>query len=125
MACLAICNAGYYTFKLLKSMPNGPGAVASGASKFIDIKTRISQQASVGYLSDHKPGSMEAGASYFQAQYHLAPIIVKNNADAEFLVGEFTSPPTSTAILRIENQRQLKLVKNYKNGVLFFRNVKP
>jgi hypothetical protein len=80
--------------------------------RFAELKTMLPDRGVVGYVGE---SGSPAEVGYYLAQYALAPLVVDRSPNHPLVVGNFrisTPPPP-------EN---LKLVKDFGNGVLLFAN---
>jgi hypothetical protein len=72
----------------------------------------------VGYLGDPDPneeGALEHFRRYLLAQYSLAPLLVVENLEPEFVVGNFYPGTTPAA------PPGFRLVRNFGDGLVLFR----
>jgi hypothetical protein len=74
----------------------------------------------VGYLGDPDPngeGALEHFRRYLLAQYSLAPLLVVENLEPEFVVGNFHPGTTPAA------PPGFRLVRNFGDGLVLFRQM--
>lgn len=77
----------------------------------------ISGTAIVGYLSDQN-NSTAALAMFNSARYALAPRLLVEGTDRDWVLGNFTKPADYSAI---GGEHRLSLVRDFGNGVVLFR----
>ena len=79
--------------------------------RFARLKAALPQRGVVGYVGD----TGESGiATYYLAQYALAPLVLDRSSNHSFVVGNFRSSAASRAF------DKLRLVKDFGDGVLLF-----
>ena len=71
----------------------------------------------VGYVSDVS-GSTEAQAMFNTSRYALAPRMLVEGADREFVLGDFVKPPDYEAFAR---EHHLLLLRDFGGGIAVFR----
>jgi hypothetical protein len=79
--------------------------------RFAKLKAALPQRGVIGYVG----GTGKSGvASYYLAQYALAPVVLERSPNHPLVVGNFPSgsPDDSAA--------KLRLIKNFGDGVLLF-----
>lgn len=93
-----------------------PDSITVFAKRFETLKAQLSRQGyeKVGYVTD-MPEVADWFTEYFQLQYVLAPIIVKNSPDCRLVVANLHDTSSSEHIIR---ERNLLLVQDYGKGVL-------
>jgi len=115
MACLSA-----KTLLQTKFFP-GENPVSFVEAAFADLNTAIPNGAVLGYVSDLQPEfSFPAGAlQLVVSRYCLAPVLVKDTPEQEFVVGKFFDPRQATKVIREHN---LRLVRNYGRGVVLLKH---
>jgi hypothetical protein len=95
-----------------------PYMIAAQFARVGPAAAAIPQDAQAGYLTDVPPGSVTARAMFLSAQYVLAPRLLKQGADGEWVLGNFTRPADFAALGRSQG---LRLQQDFGNGVVVFR----
>jgi hypothetical protein len=75
----------------------------------------------VGYLSDSQNSSAAALAMFNSARYTLAPRLLVEGTDRDWVLGNFTKPADYAALAR---ERWLRVVQDFGNGVVLFGRAK-
>jgi hypothetical protein len=75
----------------------------------------------VGYLSDSQNSSAAALAMFNSARYTLAPRLLVEGTDRDWVLGNFTKPADYAALAR---ERGLRVVQDFGNGVVLFGRAK-
>jgi hypothetical protein len=81
----------------------------------------IPRTAVVGYLSDSQNSSAAALAMFNSARYTLAPRLLVEGTDRDWVLGNFTKPADYAALAR---ERGLRVVQDFGNGVVLFGRAK-
>ena len=109
-----------------------PYKAADQADRLAGVVQMLPRTAIVGYVSeapDDSPSGTAAGsdstmalAMFNTARYALAPRLVVQDTDREWVLGNFAKPPDYQAIARAH---RLQLVRDFGNGVALFRGTPP
>lgn len=89
-------------------------------ARLAGVMEAIPRTAVVGYLSDQN-NSTAALAMFNSARYTLAPRLLVEGTDREWVLGNFTKPADYSAI---GLDRSLKVSADFGNGVVLFRRAK-
>jgi hypothetical protein len=131
---LVLLYAGASTVRWLQRAADGPAGasldeISTYEARFADLRTMLPARGVVGYLGHPEPAGAtprEANAAallhfrrYLLAQYSLAPLLLIESADPEFVVGNFDpgSPHPAPAGLRV--------VRDFGDGLVLFRRSPP
>lgn len=79
--------------------------------RFSGLKAALPQRGVVGYVGD--AGEADA-ATYYLAQYALAPLVVDRSTNHPLVIGNFYSNSAPPAF------EKLRLMRDFGNGVLLF-----
>lgn len=77
----------------------------------------IPRSAIVGYVADIHDGSTAALAMFNSARYALAPRLLVEGTDRDWVLGNFAKPADYAALAR---ERGLTVVQDFGNGVVLF-----
>lgn len=72
----------------------------------------------IGYVTDAAAGSTLDATLFGTAQYTLAPLLVERGRNAEWVLGNFSTPAGEKAAMA---DPSLQLVRDLGNGVVIFR----
>jgi hypothetical protein len=78
----------------------------------------VPRTAVVGYLSDLQGNSAAALAMFNSARYALAPRLLVEGTDRDWVLGNFTRPTDYASLGR---ERGLELSRDFGNGVVLFQ----
>ncbi|EKE02571.1 MAG: hypothetical protein ACD_20C00358G0008 [uncultured bacterium] len=112
-----------FNFKLLKNeirlYPDYPdkNEFSKYEQQFSAVKKALPPYGSIGYITDDKIRAFNKDSDYFIAQYLLAPLIVLNSADQEYVISKFYYP------IKPEIYKKYKLVKDFGDGIILFKRV--
>jgi hypothetical protein len=104
-----------------ESNAGDPYMVNLQPARLAGVIEAIPRTAVVGYLSDSQSGSTAALAMFNSALYALAPRLLVEGADRDWVLGNFTKPADYAAIAR---ERGLEVVRDFGNGVVFFQRAR-
>jgi len=90
-----------------------PYMIGAAEARYGAVKRELPPNTVAGYVSDLSQPAILAAA-----QYGLAPVLVVDNANREWVIGNFSKPLDYAEFGRA---RQLTLVKDFSNGVVLFR----
>lgn len=85
-------------------------------NRFSAIKSSLPERGVVCYLPS-PDSSFQAKKGYFLAQYALAPLVLRADADCEPLIGNFPEGATPALL----NQQHLVVVHDFGDGLLVLR----
>lgn len=86
--------------------------------RFAGLKNELNPGETVGYLSDTPPEQSGLWVTdYYLTQYALTPILVDNNENHPFIVGNFHNPDYK---INITADKKLYELKDFGNGVFLF-----
>jgi hypothetical protein len=85
------------------------------------VMETVPRTAVVGYVSDLQGSSTAALAMFNSARYALAPRLLVEGTDRDWVLGNFAKPADYTAIAR---ERGLRVVQDFGNGVVLFGRAK-
>lgn len=86
-------------------------------ARLTGVMEAIPRTAVVGYLSDLHDGSTAALAMFNSARYSLAPRLLVEGTDRDWVLGNFAKPADYATIAR---ERELRVVQDFGNGVVLF-----
>lgn len=99
--------------------------ISTYESRFQELRTALPASGVVGYLGHPDSGGRTAGERdaasllhfkrYLLAQYALAPLVVIESTEPEFVVGNFDPGTTTTA------PAGLRIVRDFGQGLVLFR----
>ena len=128
---LVVVTALYTMGRLLQDQisQGGFGPVFVYDERFRELKAQLPTVRTVGYVSDWGPLGMgnprmdnpqakQDLKHYFQARYALAPTLVLHGITPEYVVGDFSAPPS---LSDVERSLGLHVVHDFGNGVVLFR----
>jgi hypothetical protein len=95
-----------------------PYKVAAQFPRFAGLRAAVPADAELGYISDQPPGSLAGDTLFGTAQYTLAPRILRKDASAALVIGNFTRQVDFQAV---GAQQGLKMEKDFGNGVVLFK----
>jgi hypothetical protein len=78
----------------------------------------VPRSAIVGYVADMNDGSTAALAMFNSARYALAPRLLVEGTDRDWVLGNFTKPADYAAIGR---EHGLEFVRDFGNGAVLYR----
>jgi hypothetical protein len=118
LACLlvlAVLSAALELWRAAHSYARSDGGqrFASRQTRFRELRRLLPPHGVVAYLSD-KP---DATASYFLAQYALAPLVLERGATRPVVVGNFFEPAAAGALAA---RLGLALQRDLGEGVMLF-----
>ena len=115
---LALWNA-METFQLSSlDRQRDPYMVAQQEERFAAVEQALPKTEIIGYVSDIDDGGPAALALFNTARYTLAPRMLVSDDKRDWVIGNFSKPPDFTALAR---DRNLRLVRDFGNGVALFR----
>lgn len=103
-----------------ESSAGDPYMVNLQPARLAGVIEAIPRTAVVGYLSDQN-NSTAALAMFNSARYTLAPRLLVEGTDRDWVLGNFTKPSDYTAIAR---ERGLRVVQDFGNGVVLLGRAK-
>lgn len=92
-----------------------PSQIALYGRRFAALRKALPAQGVVGYVTDGEGD--DAIWEYYQAQYHLAPVLLEKSSDHELVVGNFKRPAVDANWLASQD---LTLLQNFGDGVMLF-----
>jgi hypothetical protein len=95
-----------------------PYMVGVQADRFAGVMQAVPRDAIVGYISDLHDNSTGAQAMFNSARYTLAPRLLVEGTDRDFVVGNFTKPMDYAAFGR---EHGLQFVQDFGNGAVLYR----
>jgi hypothetical protein len=87
-------------------------------ARLAGVMEAVPRTAIVGYFSDAGNGSTAALAMLNSARYTLAPRLLVEGTDRDWVLGNFTKPADYAAF---SHERDLRVVQDFGNGVVLFR----
>ena len=97
------------------SLKNSADTVTQGSDRrFAALKAALPERGVVGYVGESGADAVVL-ADYYLTQYALAPLVVDRSPNHPVVVGNFPSGPPAQP-----PQENLRLVKDFGNGVLLF-----
>ena len=131
---LVLLYAGASTVRWVQHAAHWPAqasqdAISANERRFAAMRPLLPAQGLVGYLSDPKPtgatpfdsnaAALHHFRRYLLAQYALAPALLVEGTEPEFVVGNFDSgtAPIAPAGLRV--------VREFGDGLMLFRRSAP
>jgi hypothetical protein len=90
------------------------GVAKLSDQRFPALKAALPQRGVVGYIGE---SGNSGTADYYLTQYALAPLLIENSTNHDFVIGNFPASPPARF------PQNLQLVKDFGNGVLLFRNL--
>jgi hypothetical protein len=112
--CLS-CVFGLYKEIKLFPDPLRNNEIGVQDNKWNSLRRFLPQRGVIGYLSD-STSHME----FILVQYSLAPLIVVNDTNRQYVIGNFNDPRSHLSLMR-EN---LDLLRDFGQGVMLFKNRK-
>ena len=103
-----------------ESNAGDPYMVNLQPARLAGVMETIPRTAVVGYLSDQN-NSTAALAMFNSARYTLAPRLLVEGTDRDWVLGNFTKPSDYAAIAR---ERGLRVVQDFGNGVVLLGRAK-
>ena len=100
----------------LSRMPTSVDGDNLYLKRFDAIKSSLPSRGVVCYLPNPE-SSFQAKKDYFLAQYALAPLLLRANADCETVIGDFAGGAPSEVL----NQQHVVLVHDFGDGLLLLR----
>lgn len=97
-----------------------PYMVSLQPARLAGVIEAIPRAAVVGYVSDQN-NSTAALAMFNSARYTLAPRLLVEGTDRDWVLGNFTKPADYAAIAR---ERGLRVVQDFGNGVVLLGRAK-
>jgi hypothetical protein len=97
-----------------------PYMVGMQEQRLAGVIQAVPANAIIGYLSDMQDGSTIALAMFNSARYTLAPRLLVEGTDRDFVLGNFTKPSDWNAVA---SEHGLQFVRDFGNGVVLFRKV--
>jgi hypothetical protein len=85
--------------------------------RFTGIRAILPPRGTIGYLSD-TAGQAESTRDYYLTQYFLAPTVIAPDTVHEFVVANFISGSSITAVAL---SRGLTVERDFSNGVALLR----
>lgn len=95
-----------------------PYMVTVQAERLAGLLQAVPPTAIVGYVSDLHDDSTAAQAMFNSARYTLAPRLLVEGTDRDFVLGNFTKPTDYAAFGR---ERNLQFVQDFGNGAVLYR----
>ena len=98
-----------------------PWGMARQQVRYAAVRADLPARSVVGYYSDVPTGAHEGDVAFFATLYSLAPHLVVEEVRSQrpdLVIGNFSKMPD---LGRLERESGLKLVKNYRGGVMLFR----
>lgn len=94
-----------------------PYMVGVQEQRLAGVTQTVPANAIVGYLSDMHDGSTVALAMFNSARYTLAPRLLVEGTDRDFVLGNFAKPADWNTVA---SEHGLKVVRDFGNGVVLF-----
>jgi hypothetical protein len=104
-----------------ESNAGDPYMVNLQQARLAGVMKAIPRTAVVGYFSDAGNGSTAALAMFNSARYTLAPRLLVEGTDRDWVLGNFTKPADYAAIA---SERGLRVVQDFGNGVVLLGRAK-
>ena len=82
------------------------------------VRNAVPENAVLGYLTDLPAENITAMAMFRSAAYVLAPRLIRQGQDADWVLGNFTRPADFAALGR---EHGLRLQRDFGNGVVLYR----
>ncbi len=99
--------------------PRDPYMVQAQADRLAQvIPTLPPDIKAIGYVTDAAAGSTLDATLFGTAQYTLAPLLLERGPNAEWVLGNFSTPAGEQAAIATP---ALRLVRDLGNGVVIFR----
>jgi hypothetical protein len=99
------------------SSTRDPYMVGVQADRLAGVIQAVPRDAIVGYISDLNDASTAAQAMFNSARYTLAPRLLVQGTDRDFVLGNFSKPSDYAAIAR---EHGFSSAKDFGNGVVLF-----
>jgi hypothetical protein len=109
ITCLSAANYLLQTVQFQATSQAG-SAIAGYDNRFTRIRQDLPPRGHVGYL---RIGEDPTSVEYYLSQYALAPRVVLRSTEPEWIVGNFSAPPSADSI----NASGAMQVKDYQNGI--------
>ncbi len=111
----------------LRQQPTGRDAVSEWQGRLAELKHDLPAEGQVGYVSERDVPGMEFGAvdqdeEFAMTQYALAPLVVVQGTDAQWIVGNFAEPQTDEFF---ESHFPVRVYAEYGMGIYLFERVQP
>ncbi len=90
-------------------------------SRFSQLREDAPHDTVLGYLTDADESLTSTQAEYILAQYAMAPAVVARDLKESWVIGNVHTPQPP-AFYQVHG---LELVRDYGNGVLLLRKLKP
>ncbi|MDX6712167.1 MAG: hypothetical protein QOH96_3183 [Blastocatellia bacterium] len=85
--------------------------------RFVEIKKRLPDTGTVGYVGDEIGD--EGTRHYYRTQYSLAPVVVDRTAGHELVIGNFREDVHTRIVAAAPG---LTLLQDFGGGVMLFKN---
>jgi hypothetical protein len=95
-----------------------PYQVAAQAARLEGVAALTPEDAVLGYMTDLDMENLSARVMFNSAQYTLAPRILRQDANAARVLGNFARPADFADLGR---QRGLGIERDFHNGIVLFR----
>jgi len=92
--------------------------VGAQAERLAGVISAVPPGAVVGYITDLKPGSVAASTAFNTASYVLAPRLLVQATDKEWVLGNFSA---SQDYVAAGARYGVEVVKDFGNGAVLFR----
>jgi hypothetical protein len=104
----------------VQNAPHDPYMVQTQGDRLAQVIPTLPPGAkAVGYVTDAAAGSTLDATLFDTAQYTLAPVLVERGREADWILGNFSTPAGEKAAL---TDPTLHLVRDLGNGVVIFRS---
>lgn len=91
--------------------------ISAYEQRFASIKADLPAAGVIGYLSDPDQEESQAQYDYYLTQYALAPLIVDDAIDHQFVIGNFPEGMNVNSY----PANELILVRDYGQGIILFQ----
>jgi hypothetical protein len=117
-----ICVFGMLQFSSAESayqhQTHDPYMIEAQLTRFAPLASAVSQNATLGYLTDAQAGTTADSVLFTSTMYALAPRLVERGVTHDLVVGNFTRPLDFAAV---GQSNGLHLQQDFGNGVVLFR----
>jgi len=104
-----------------ESNAGDPYLVNVQPARLAGVMEAVPRTAVVGYVSDLQGSSAAAQAMFNSARYALAPRLLVEGTDRDWVLGNFAKPADYAAMAP---ERRLRVVQDFGNGVVLFGRAK-